>query len=867
MRGEGSGVSDQLTAVSLTRKAIDAMDAGQVEDARALLAEALALNNAYEPAWLWLGYASRDDAERKYCFEQAVAANPDSQAVTPLATLKKIKAVPPPEIDAISDPPPPPDLTESHGSGKGGWWRWWMVIPALLLLVGLTWAVVTRYVTNDRLGSPVYIAVMSTGIDQDGTPGQEIVRSTQLFALRQNSLGGIAGHELVVVPYEDGGDADAARAVAEEIVADGRFSAVISPRGSALSLEVGPIFAEAGIPILTGTATSDNLTVGNPWFFRTTYPNHRQGIVMAAYAGKILGQKNAVIVEGPSEYSKSLADGIRDGIADTNLNMTPASQTTIEVTDEQESHIALIQQVRELDDPGVIFMTLQSESGVGLIVALREAGVKAPIICGDAMGSQGAINQLIEFEQKIGKPGAYTRDLYAAVPTAPDSLPSNALALRDAYLERFGTEPDWRAYTTFDAMAAASFAIETALQGNAFDDLAAVRTGARDALAALDSPEDALRGMLGPIYFDETQSTPNLITVETVVDDKYLVTAPTQLFLAPDSLNYSRQALIDAGMAVEISGSTLVVQQIVYTGINVVELNNLDAESGTFYADFFLWFLYNGDDSATDIVFNNAAEAGMGLGEPVTKTVTNGQTYALYRVAGDFKGNWIYYDFPFDHQVLGISFNHRSLPAPFVTYVIDSSMRELTTEQNLQSGIDETKSINLIPNWHPIDFTVYPSALGTSSNLGNPNIPEASRGITFSAFNTDVEMARDLQSFLIKNLLPLVLLAAVTYLSLFFSNDAMAERVSFGITGILTGAVLLTTVVDQLPSVSYTVAIEWVYYGFIMLSALTILVGMLGARYYEARNLVSLRRMNMFARIAYPVAIVGMIAWYWAKYA
>ena len=40
------------TATGLTRRAIDSAQAGEVGDARRLLAEALALNPTYEPAWI-----------------------------------------------------------------------------------------------------------------------------------------------------------------------------------------------------------------------------------------------------------------------------------------------------------------------------------------------------------------------------------------------------------------------------------------------------------------------------------------------------------------------------------------------------------------------------------------------------------------------------------------------------------------------------------------------------------------------------------------------------------------------------------------------------------------------------------------------
>lgn len=860
-------MADQLTATSLTRKAIDAANAGQVDDARKLLAEALTLDRDYERAWLWLGYVARDDAERKFCFERAVEIDEDSSAKAPLAELKKIKAVPPPEVEDIVDPPPPPELTESHGDDLSPVRRWWVIVPLALLALALVGVIAWRLAGGSGLDSPVYIAVISSEVDIEGSTGQQIVRTVEMQAARMNAADGINGHEVVIVPFDDRDDANIGKAVAEEIVADGRFALVIGPRTSAVALAVGPVFAEAGIPVITSTATADSVTEGNPWFFRTIFTNHRQGLVMAAYADHVLGAKKITIVEGDSEYGKTLAEGAREGVADPSVSMTPDQVEDFIVTSDANTVMAMVEEIRANGDPGVILLATRADIATGVIVALRDAGIDAPIIGGDAIGTQQFVDNLLAMERILGEPGRYTENYFASVPVSPDSLPANALGVRDAFVNQYGVEPDWRAYTTWDAALAGSAALGEALDSTDLDDLPAVRDETRKELARINSPERALRGVLGPLYFDDTQSVPGLITIESISNGRYLATAPTQMYQAPASLNVDKDALLESGGAVMVGDQMLIMQQVVYTGINLIEINNMNTTAGTFYADFFIWFLYTGDDSATDIVFNTAAKAGMGLGDPISTKIEDGRTYAVYRVAGDFKGNWDYHDFPFDMQVLPISFNHRLLPTPFVTYVIDSSMLEVTPEQHLQSGMDETKSINKIQNWYPSSVAFYPATLGTSSNLGNPDIPVASRGITFSAFNADVMIERDVEAFLIKKMLPLALLAFVTYLSLYFPTKNMAARVSFGITGILTGAVLMTNVTSQLPSVNYTVAIEWAYYAFIALSALTIMIGMLGDRLYEARELTKLRHLNTFARIGYPLVIIAVIAWYWVQYA
>ena len=112
----------------------------------------------------------------------------------------------------------------------------------------------------------------------------------------------------------------------------------------------------------------------------------------------------------------------------------------------------------------------------------------------------------------------------------------------------------------------------------------------------------------------------------------------------------------------------------------------------------------------------------------------------------------------------------------------------------------------------------------------------ASAYVQYSEFLTEISLARDVRSFLMKNLLPLALLSLVTYISLFFSPDQAGTRISFAITSILTAAVLLAGISDQLPDVGYTVAIEWGFYAYIALSATLVLINIAVQRLYKNKR-------------------------------
>ncbi len=77
--------------------------------------------------------------------------------------------------------------------------------------------------------------------------------------------------------------------------------------------------------------------------------------------------------------------------------------------------------------------------------------------------------------------------------------------------------------------------------------------------------------------------------------------------------------------------------------------------------------------------------------------------------------------------------------------------------------------------------------------------------------------------------------------------------------GRLTGAVTLASVTNSLPSVGYTVAVEWAYYAFIALSASMMLLTLIGRHLQEQRRLASLRRLQTFARTFFAVYVAVTI--------
>src|SRR6202007_2299066 len=86
-----------------------------------------------------------------------------------------------------------------------------------------------------------------------------------------------------------------------------KMVAVVGPAGSQEVEAVGPLFARAGMPFITGSATAAALTTGKyPTFFRVVSKDSVQGPQDANYIVNNLHPKSLMIVDDQEAYSTGL---------------------------------------------------------------------------------------------------------------------------------------------------------------------------------------------------------------------------------------------------------------------------------------------------------------------------------------------------------------------------------------------------------------------------------------------------------------------------------------------------------------------------------------------------------------------------------
>ncbi|WP_328617536.1 ABC transporter substrate-binding protein [Amycolatopsis sp. NBC_00355] len=840
------------TAVSLTHRAIGLRAEDPVR-ARALLGVALAKDDGYEPAWRWLAELVETDGERRFCLERAYEIKADPETGRALKAVRADPPSTPADVADLVEPARPPANVRTGRSKRGGR-KIWVAVGAAVVLASVlgVWTA-----AGAERGEPVYVALVAGMTGDNAVTSAHLERAVRMHVDTVNAAGGIHGHPVELLVYDDADRVDQAVGIAERIVRENKVLYVVGHGSSDTALAASPIYRRARIPAITPSASSSRLTDGSEWYFRSMFGNRTQSDFLSVYASHVLGSKTAAVVYDDDEDGRSAHDTFRESFgefgrvtAELPVSAAPASRAA--------SVDAAVAALESHDPREPIVLAAKEKSGLEVIDRLRSAGVTAPILGSSSLSSRAFHDALTTAERKSGRPGALTGNLFMATPLAQDSLSGPAQVWADAFEQRYGERPLWQAATARQAMNVGLHAMGAGGLDFGENHRAEDRQRVRDSLASLKDRKNSFPALLGPLYFTAGGSAQMAVSVVTS-DGARFVSAPVQFTIYEPPNGEALTAGLADGQVIAVKNRYLSRRQVVATGINLNEVRDLDTTDGTYFVDFFVWLKYTGGDAAADVQFVNAVKPDLKLGEPLRDVTEDGHTYRLYRVADRFKSSFEFHDFPFDHQRLTVLLQNRTQTADQVSYVTDKEILDQDPRAYLRSGADAEATINQVPNWVASSVHFFRQTVGSSDALGDGQAAGAATGIYYSQYAAEIEIERDTLPFLIKNLLPLILLICVTYLSLFFKAADGSAPVSMGVTAILSTAVLLNNVTSQLPSVSYIVALEWGYYAFILLAAGCVLIAMLRKRFAALKRDEAEQSLRKAARIGYPAYLLAVV--------
>jgi branched-chain amino acid transport system substrate-binding protein len=177
---------------------------------------------------------------------------------------------------------------------------------------------------------------------------------------------------------DDQGDPKVGTLVAQKFV-DAKVAAVIGHLNSGVTIPASEIYARAGIPVISGSATNPALTErGLKGVFRTVGRDDQQGPAIAAYiVGELKGVR-AAVVDDKTAYGEGLAVEVERALKSAGAQIVARERTTDKDTDFK----AVLTKIKA-KNPDVVFHGGMDATGGLMLKQARELGIKAHFAFGD----------------------------------------------------------------------------------------------------------------------------------------------------------------------------------------------------------------------------------------------------------------------------------------------------------------------------------------------------------------------------------------------------------------------------------------------------------------------------------------------------
>ena len=174
------------------------------------------------------------------------------------------------------------------------------LIIALVLSLSLVGAIA------EGLDEPVYIAWVGPLTGSSSNDGNTEKNTLTLAVEKINAEGGVLGHELVIDYYDDAADANEATSIANKIIDEDKYFAVIGSYTSTTSMNMAYIFQEEGMVQYSPTAShADYSGIGN-YIFRNTPTQSQETAEYANFVYNDLGIKSVAIIYQSDDWGVNI---------------------------------------------------------------------------------------------------------------------------------------------------------------------------------------------------------------------------------------------------------------------------------------------------------------------------------------------------------------------------------------------------------------------------------------------------------------------------------------------------------------------------------------------------------------------------------
>jgi branched-chain amino acid transport system substrate-binding protein len=555
--------------------------------------------------------------------------------------------------------------------------------------------------------------------------------------------------------------------------------------------------AEAGIPVLVAGATDPGFTTFTEGIYRMFPADDRVAELFSAYCFHVLGIRRVFVITDEDVSGKSFANsfGLEFGSRGPMFPMTYEANAP-GASDVVAKLLATIPADSEAD--AVLVSTSESHA-LEIIQALDPLPAKVRILLQPSTSNSPDFGRrlagLADMRREPGRVITGTSGIWSIMDVR-ETAPFNEI------VRRTGREPPLGLVHLSEALDLVATLLRQLPEGER-----ASGSFLRDQLNILQSIDTAALTRAGPIYFDPFRNRVRSITFGSF-EPAGFEPLPVQWVRNQDILPFALEEDQHLGQFARIGGVTLREQSVIGFGIHLNEADNFDLVRGLISLDFFLWLRSPASLEDGGFVFANAENISPEYLRPLQSELIGNTRYKLYRIRGVFRQQLDVRRFPFDEQRVLVRFFNATHDAQQIIYAREP-------RRGAGEGISSLATAKL-GLWDVRSWAISQDAVYMDSDLGDRRLAIWQQQRSYPGGLAELTIVRRGLPYVVKNLIPLIVLAAAVLVSLYFPATLMKERVTVPITCILSGAVLLLSINRGLPEVAYTTSIEKLFYWFFM---------------------------------------------------
>ena len=134
----------------------------------------------------------------------------------------------------------------------------------------------------------------------------------QLAVDEINAAGGVDGKKIEVTDKDNKSETAEAATITTSLVTQDKVNTIIGPATSGATASATANAGKAGVPLVTPSATQDDLTNKQDYLYRATFTDGYQGKIISKYVTDTLKAKKVVLYyDNSSDYAKGMAEAFK----------------------------------------------------------------------------------------------------------------------------------------------------------------------------------------------------------------------------------------------------------------------------------------------------------------------------------------------------------------------------------------------------------------------------------------------------------------------------------------------------------------------------------------------------------------------------